>query len=163
MGRASTHLAGRALWVAWLQCQTRGGCVQASLERLQEAAPSYAAELRRVAAPGQMQDAEFHALLAQQGCSAYISRREYVSRAVEHLLLSGVRWQADAFAEVGSHMAWQGRCCRVRAAVCANNEVRKQQGFDSAHAHARRADVSTSISGSLPALEPAQQTAEQPP
>ena len=76
--------------------------MQATLETLQEAAPAAAAELRRVAAPGQMADGEFAALLAAQGCPPHMPRRDYVGRAVQHLLVGGVAWQAAAFAAVSA-------------------------------------------------------------
>ena len=74
--------------------------LQASLERLQEFAPSTAATLRNICAPGQMQDSDFAALLASEGCPATTTRREYAGRLVWHHLIGGVRWQFAAFAEV---------------------------------------------------------------
>ena len=74
--------------------------LQASLERLQEFAPATAATLRNICAPGQMQDSEFEALLASEGCPASTTRREYAGRQVWHHLVGAVRWQFAAFAEV---------------------------------------------------------------
>ena len=75
--------------------------LQASLERLQEFAPATAATLRNICAPGQMQDSDFEALLASEGCPASTTRREYAGRQVWHHLVGAVRWQFAAFAEVG--------------------------------------------------------------
>ena len=108
-------LAGLGLLSQYLGAVSPCLCLQASLERLQEFAPATAATLRNICAPGQMQDSDFTALLASEGCPDSTTRREYAGRQVWHHLVGAVRWQFAAFAEVSRLRACAQSWLRCKA------------------------------------------------